>query len=434
MSDRDYTKEILERLLKKYHRRTGTKIKRRICLKPTELYKRYGDNNADITEKQKLAEGAERLSGLEYIFVERLKFSEDIEKIYLCEEKLDEIMWYMEANYGVKPYQTIRERAEELMAEYGYPDIPDSNPDDSSDIARRPVSLVPAYCARIEKLLDSISSSAAPGETVGLERLEANLKILSFIAHNEEPLYLRELSMLVYGDSKWFEDNNCDEICTFIREARGCPREEDERNDAVLAGYHIFPPDQEIFLKGGWLLEWPDGTLDLRARKGGIAVSTRDIPSIRRVILTAPCLLTVENKTAYQRMESDRFSFMYLGGYASSGQIAFLRKVIRDNPEASLAHFGDIDVGGFLIHRHLCRMTGSEFELYQMGIEQLEDKRYRKCLKKLTENDRVRMKGLMEEEPYRRVLGYMAEHDVKLEQEIISYYISVQLSETNGVV
>ena len=257
---------------------------------------------------------------------------------------------------------------------------------------------------------------------IDLERLEANLKLLSFLSHNEETLYLRELSMLVYGDSKWFEDNNCDEICTFIRETQGCPKEEDERNDAVLAGYHIVPPEQEIFLKGGWLLEWPDGTLDFRERRGGIAVSTRDIPSVRRVILTSPCLLTVENKTAYQRMDSENFSLMYLGGYASFGQIAFLRKVIQDNPKALLAHFGDIDVGGFLIHRHLCRTTGSKFALYQMGIEQLEDKRYRKCLKKLTENDRVRMKGLMEEEPYRRVMDYMAEHGVKLEQEIISYY------------
>ena len=58
-----------------------------------------------------------------------------------------------------------------------------------------------------------------------------------------------------------------------------------------------------------------------------------------------------------------------------------------------------------------------------MGIAQLEDDRYKPCRKKLTENDRNRMKGLMEEDAYRDVLRYMDEHDVKLEQEIISYYI-----------
>ena len=64
----------------------------------------------------------------------------------------------------------------------------------------------------------------------------------------------------------------------------------------------------------------------------------------------------------------------------------------------------------------------SYFNLYRMGIRELEDPRFQPCRKKLTENDRIRMKGLMEEEEYREVLAYMDEHDVKLEQEIISYY------------
>ncbi len=42
---------------------------------------------------------------------------------------------------------------------------------------------------------------------------------LDFLEKNEEELYVRELSMFLYGDSKWFEQNNYEEICTLIREA-----------------------------------------------------------------------------------------------------------------------------------------------------------------------------------------------------------------------
>lgn len=34
-----------------------------------------------------------------------------------------------------------------------------------------------------------------------------------------------------------------------------------------------------------------------------------------------------------------------------------------------------------------------------------------------------RIEILMEEEPYSEVLKYMQEHNVKLEQEIVSYYL-----------
>jgi hypothetical protein len=57
------------------------------------------------------------------------------------------------------------------------------------------------------------------------ERIEANLKMIVFLEDNNENLYVREASMLVYGDSKWFENNNYEEVCTFLRSATGMNRE-----------------------------------------------------------------------------------------------------------------------------------------------------------------------------------------------------------------
>ena len=83
----------------------------------------------------------------------------------------------------------------------------------------------------------------------------------------------------------------------------------------------------------------------------------------------------------------------------------------------------DIDVGGVLIHKHLCRETAKKFELYCMGIQQLCDRRFSHCLRELTDNDMSRLEALTEEDLYNEVSIYMKEHNVKLEQEIVSYYL-----------
>lgn len=407
MSNKDYIKEILDRLMKKYQNRAarpeGGLKNRRIILKPTEIYRNYADNNADISVKQEIHEAVESLTDMGMVTADHLKFSTDIEKIYLCAEKAEEIYQYLEETYGDVPRGRLRQQAEALL--------------DACDCRETGAGgLVRMYCLGIRSQLERPLYLPEP------KLIEANLKMLKFMEENREDIYVKEASMLVYGDSKWFEEHNYEEICNIARLALNKPREEDEQNDAVLAQYHILPTEQEIFIKGNWRLEWEDHVIEAAGLKGGIAVLSNDIQHIKKIKITAPRLMTVENKTSYQRMQPGEAAFMYLGGFAARYQIFFLMKAFQDNPGLEFWHFGDIDVGGFLIHRHLCRASGIKFRMYHMGIAQLEDDRYKPCRKKLTENDRNRMKGLMEEKTYRDVLRYMEEHDVKLEQEIISYY------------
>ena len=115
-------------------------------------------------------------------------------------------------------------------------------------------------------------------------------------------------------------------------------------------------------------------------------------------------------------------TFFYLGGYANRYQRDFLKKIYFDNPALVYRHFGDIDAGGLYIHEHLCRVTGIPFQMYRMSRAELEDRRFRFCLRPLTEQDRIRLESLAKQEAYRDLAGYMLEHDVKLEQEIVSYY------------
>ena len=428
MNSKDYVREILDQLMKKYQnrapRREGMKSQRRVMLKPAALYRHYADNNADISVKQEIHEAVDKLLDLGMVTADYLKFSTDIEKICLCEDKAEEIYRYLEEEYGDIPQGRLRQQAESLLEKYGQggdssgiSGCTGENSERSDETSGAEAgSLVAPYICNVRLMLEK------PGYCPDPERIGANLKMLRFMEENREKLYVKEASMLVYGDSKWFEEHNYDEICSIARQALGMPQEEDERNDVVLARFGIYPTEQEIFIKGDWILEWKDHVVRTAGMKGGIAVLSGDIQDLVKIRVGSPRLMTVENKTSYQRMQPEGTALVYLGGFAVRYQVRFLEKVLQDNPELECLHFGDIDVGGFLIHRHLCRAVGARFNLYRMGIRELEDPRFQPCRKKLTENDRIRMKGLMEEEEYREVLAYMDEHDVKLEQEIISYY------------
>lgn len=401
MTSKEYKKEIIDGLLKKYNIRYAKNIttNRRIILKPTEVYKDYAKNNADISEKQGINEAVSVLTDMGFITADYLKFSDDIEKIYLSEEKLDAIYEYLKEEYSVIPQSTISKRVHEIVEKYIC----------TGEIVNK-------YCESILAQIEDPRCILVP------EQIEANLKMYSFLEKNKEHLYVREASVLVYGDSKWFENNNYEEVCTFMRTATGRIREEGERNDAILSFFYVTPAEQEIFIKGNWRIEWEQYALDVSKFQGGIAIASSDVQSIKNVRVNSESVMTIENKTSFQRLKDGDLAMMYLGGFANRHQIEFLKKVISDNPNVRYYHFGDIDVGGFLIHKHLCRETAKKFELYCMGIQQLCDMRFRHCLRELKDNDMSRIGALMDE-PYYDVIKYMQEHNVKLEQEIVSYYL-----------
>lgn len=254
MSSKEYKKEIIDGLLRKYNIRYAKNIttNRRIILKPTEVYKDYAKNNADILEKQGINEAVSVLNDMGFITVDYLKFSDDIDKVYLLEEKLEALYEYLKEEYSVIPQSTISKRVHEIVEKYIFMG-----------------KIVNKYC---ESILVQIED---PRCTLDPEQIEANLKMLVFLENNKEHLYVREVSMLIYGDSKWFENNNYEEVCSFLRTATGRIREEGEKNDAILGFFHITPAEQEIFIKGSWTIEWEQYALNISKFQGGIALASR---------------------------------------------------------------------------------------------------------------------------------------------------------------
>ena len=64
--------------------------------------------------------------------------------------------------------------------------------------------------------------------------------------------------------------------------------------------------------------------------QGGIAIASSDVRRIKSISVNAESVMTIENKTSFQRLRNGKFAMTYLGGFANRDQIEFLKKVISD--------------------------------------------------------------------------------------------------------
>ena len=400
--------EILQKLIKKHDVRTSKRVEtsRRILLSPKEIYRNYHANNADMSRKTAINEAVCILESERLVSVNRLRYSDEIDKIYMSDESVECAKNFLQEVCGITPRSQVKENVYELLDKY----------EDDENIGE----LVIKYCDMVKKQLDETASE------IPFSQIEANLKMIDFLEKNQKAqrsIYVREASILAYGDSKRFQENNYEEVCNLMRTLLGISKSEFEPVDEVLERFGIMTSEQEILLKGGWKIYWKDFSLDASRLHGGLAISSADIASVEHIDVSTENVLTVENKTSFQRMDDETFSYIYLGGYANRHQIAFIKKVIKDNPDLKYLHFGDIDAGGFLIHQNLCMATDSQFEMYRMGISELSNEGFAGALKPLTANDITRLNTLAEKAEYKETIDYMLAHNCKLEQEIVSLYI-----------
>ncbi len=397
----DYEERMLVLLVEKYRdskKDTGeNRIVRKTRIKPKDLYKRYNENDADIGKISAVNDAARSCSQKGFVTFRMNGFSNEIAEICLVDEKIEQAEQYLKETYGYQPRYDRKRGVEEMI--------------------RRYENKSPTAEAQCEKLRAELKKNRVPKNFLQTEDI---LKALTFIENNRQTLYLREASMLIYGDSKYLEENCLESVCRLLRENRTCPCAPEEQPDEILREYGIEKEPQKICLKGQITVICKGESIPLGAFADGVEFYAGELRRIDRIIVRTERFMTVENKTSYLRARERDTSFFYLGGYANRFQRDFLKKIYQDNPAVTYLHFGDIDAGGFYIHEHLCRVTGIPFQMDRMSAEQLADRRYQTCLRPLTDSDRKRLTALAAQEAYRETAKYMLRHNVKLEQEIIS--------------
>lgn len=239
------------------------------------------------------------------------------------------------------------------------------------------------------------------------------------IEQNDRICYIREFSIEHFHDSKIFEAMS-GKIAKAMRMFREEYRE--KGLEEILAEYGIYHTPNYVYLKGNILLGIGKHEYQIGELHQGMGISGEDIERIIfRDFSNIRKVITIENLTTFFRWEESGSLMVYLGGYHNGVRRALLEEIYRVIPNVEYYHFGDIDVGGFLIYEDLCRKTGIPFKRYKMDLEHLMQ--YERYGKALTENDRIRIGQILKENPeiaYADVLTYMLRAGIKLEQECIA--------------
>lgn len=325
-----------------------------------------------------------------------------LQKIVLCDEKVDEI------------YRHLGRVPEKQMQQAQLAVLQELKTECSTPVARNFI------CWLMKRLEQgkTVKEYLNLDDTEGSRRL---IRAIHKIETNQKEIYIREFSVQCFGDSKELEKKS-GLIGKIFR--RFSDDMEDMDNDVILAEYGIYRTPNYVYVKGSGRLRigTPEAyDIDLRSLCQGIGLSGEDLDGLEwKRDVSVKRIITIENLTTFFRWEEPDSVLIYLGGYHNAVRRKFLQKLYQVFPEAEYFHFGDIDVGGFEIYEDLCRRTGIPFTTYKMGISELEQ--YEQYTRELTENDRKRMDSLLNNEAYENVwpiLRYMKEHGKKLEQESI---------------
>lgn len=325
-----------------------------------------------------------------------------LQKIVLCDEKVDEI------------YRHLGRVPEKQMQQAQLAVLQELKTECSTPVARNFICW----------LMKRLEQGKTVKEYLNLDDTEGSRQLIRAIHRietNQKEIYIREFSVQCFGDSKELEKKS-GLIGKIFR--RFSDDMEDMDNDVILAEYGIYRTPNYVYVKGSGRLRigTPEAyDIDLRSLRQGIGLSGEDLDGLEwKVDVSVKRIITIENLTTFFRWEEPDSVLIYLGGYHNAVRRKFLQKLYQVFPEAEYVHFGDIDVGGFEIYEDLCRRTGIPFTTYKMGISELEQ--YEQYTRELTENDRKRMDSSLNNEAYENVwpiLRYMKEHGKKLEQESI---------------
>lgn len=397
----NWEEKILKHLVEKYRKSkkdTGDNItNRRTQVKPEKLYKKYRANDGDLDIITTINHVVKELCDKGVLTFSREKFGTQIQCIYLVDEQIEQVEDYLYKKYAYIPKGMKKDEVQRIIDKY-------------HDLSR----ICSMECAYLQNQLDS---NKIPSD---YEVLPSILDAIAFIENNTTELYVREVSIKVYGDSKYFEENTLMQVCQILRKCNNKPCKSDELIDEILTDYSIKKEPQKFSIKGNFSLYIDGKELDFSVLPSGIELDTNSLMKIDSIMIKASKFMTIENRTSYLRYSDPDTVTFYLGGYANRFQRDFIKKAYDGNSDIKYLHFGDIDAGGFWIHHNLCEITGVNFQLFCMSKDELAQIQYKQCIHRLTENDIVRLQELSEMEMYADTIKYMIQKNVKLEQEIIS--------------
>lgn len=251
--------------------------------------------------------------------------------------------------------------------------------------------------------------------TESVEELKELFDTLIALYDQDEEISFRRFSQKNFADTKKFSSME-NRIMQLIQQVDdSIPLLESKE---FLEYFNITKNPSFIYLKGNMTFSINESFIILRDDDGAIGLSPEMISKIRIQELLSNQVITIENLTSFYDFIPNNQLVIYLGGFHNRIRREFLELVYQKFPTKRYLHFGDIDVGGFEIFFHLKERTGIPFETLAMDKETLL--KYKRYAKKLSANDRRRLKNLYKKHPL-EVFETMLEQNIKMEQEIVSF-------------
>lgn len=375
------------------------KINQRFYCKPTDIYPDYYSDYADLDEVDKLRQDISELVRMNLVTIENE--GNDVKKIYAVADNYYE---YCELT-GIT---TKKERLSDFER------IIDDFIECSATINK--------LCIDQKKRIEKGKEIKIAESAFDFLRI---LECIKYIESNRIEIMERELSIELFSDSKIFEKKYKNQICSLLIEYGDYDSiildesEKKRQYDLVLSSNGIVQNPTYIYFKGDGIMIFEDDTKVELSHNHPVAIISKDVDNIKHLTINAGDILTVENLTSYNRINSPNKFVMYLSGYNNKAKSAFLIKLNKFNEGKRWYHFGDIDPDGFCILNNLRKSTGIYFIPYKMDAERI--KRYSEYTKPLEQNDKIKANNLLQYDEFENVIQYMLSHNCKLEQEIISW-------------
>lgn len=287
----DYAHEILSVLLDRYERRIGQlsqegKPRRSVTLDIPKQYPVYRDHLC--AEERAIDDAVTRLASWQMVTAPRSPQGY-YTKVTLKLDCIPEIYEFLER----KPAHKTRQEQLDLLLAFWQ---------------RNPDNLSGRFAGEMIAALQ-VGRSPRYGLQGNLEKLRDVLLALEKIGQLNKETYIRNFSEAVFHDSKRFRS-----IAGTMRTILSDLTDQPVGKKKILEYYNLLENPTYLYLKGGWILEFPDSCVRLADFPGGIGLTSDGLSAIRSVRLESQTVVTVENLTTYHDIDSEDRAVLYLGG------------------------------------------------------------------------------------------------------------------------
>lgn len=382
MNESQYMKKIADIIVETSNRNQKS-------FKPSKISKKYNDI-FEIKEFETINNALTQMEKEEFITLKfASKVSPEVIKILINDNKVSEL-----ANrYSLTLKSDINEEISNILSSY----------------KNSPYMEIANFVNKeLLSLLNNKTVKFTQGQNIA--PLKEVLIGANAILSQEYAISLRELSIIVYNDSKILE-NRLSQILSIIN------TDNIDKND-FLAQHNVFRNDVYTCIKGNVVLYFNNGDrISLTSENNGsIQLSKEVVDNIDRIIATK--MLSLENLTSFNNLRTTKEDgiVLYLGGFSNDANIEFIKKTT-----CPLYHFGDIDANGFKILNDLRKRTGLPIYSYKMDIETIA--KYSEFGKGMSEYNRKTLKQMLLSDEYsvdeKECFQELLNRNKIIEQEII---------------